>query len=740
MKRPARSLRARLALLTAACVAAPLAVTAAPAQAVVGTPDTSGTSYTHTARIDIGDGLRGCSGTLVHPEWLLTAASCFADDPATSLAVPAGSPALTTVATIGRTDLLTQTGEVRTVVELVPRTDRDVVLARLARPVTNIAPVAISATPPAVGEELRVAGYGRTAEEWSPEKLHVGTFTVDSVSGADVGISGNGEAAVCMGDTGGPALRPTGAGAELVALHSRSHQVGCYGVDAPEGTENTAIDTRVDDLRAWVGSTVNTTRITDFNCDGVEDVAIADPEATVGAHANAGVVRVVHGGGRGTAELTQDLESVPGGAEANDRFGQTLAAFDHNEDGCTDLVVGVPYENLGSAVDAGMVSVLYGAPGGLATGQPALNHEQGAGTGGMAATVSETGDRMGAALAAGHTTAGEPYLLIGVPGEDIEFSGGTDVDAGSVFYLRGAVNLAINQSSAGLGGDPENGDDFGATLAASPQHLAIGVPGEGAGAHADAGGVHVLTHALNAAGVPAEIGVVNQGLDWVGGAAEAGDRFADALAAAPYRPAGSAAATDSFFFVGVPGEDTTVGGTNRADAGGVYNFRVTAGGAITEHSAIWQGADGVTGAQENGDRFGAALAAANLRPSEVTGASDLVVAVGTAGEDIGGVVDAGAIQTFAPLGVIGDTDVWVEPGLAGLPGGPGAGQQVGKNIHATGRHLYVGMPYGPAPFGAMHAVPWANARGGPEPSPVTTHQPGQGGLPAVGVRFGWAMQ
>ncbi|WP_328843047.1 hypothetical protein [Streptomyces sp. NBC_00258] len=37
----------------------------------------------------------------------------------------------------------------------------------------------------------------------------------------------------------------------------------------------------------------------DFNGDGQRDVAIADPEATVAGHADAGAVHVVYGSGKG---------------------------------------------------------------------------------------------------------------------------------------------------------------------------------------------------------------------------------------------------------------------------------------------------------------------------------------------------------------------------------------------------------------------------------------------------------
>lgn len=441
--------------------------------AVTGPEVPSGdTTYAYTAQVVVGDHDRGCSGVLVDTEWLLTAASCFADNPATSLAVPAGKPQRKTTATIGRNDLSAGNGAVREIVELVPRTDRDVVLARLNRPVTNIAPVALATAAPTTGEELRFTGYGRTKTEWAPLKPHTGALSVNSSSATAATVTGKDGVAACMGDTGGPVVRVTGGAHQLVALTSQSAQGGCFGTDET-ATGTGGVAARVDDLASWMDSKVGAPSVTDFNCDGVEDIAIADPKAAVGGHTGAGLVRVVYGGGKGTAEISQDLDWVPGASEDGDWFGETLATVDYGEDGCTDLVVGTPAEAPGTVADAGMADILHGAPNGLGTGAKKNTHfEQGSGAGAIGAGAVETGDRMGQALAAGTTTAGEPFLVIGSPGESI----GSVAKAGAFFYVRGTTNMSVHQDTTDVAGASEADDGFGSVITADANHIAVGAP------------------------------------------------------------------------------------------------------------------------------------------------------------------------------------------------------------------------------------------------------------------------
>ncbi|WP_084713377.1 FG-GAP-like repeat-containing protein [Streptacidiphilus rugosus] len=252
------STSAARAVFTAAILSTALTasvLTMSNASALAGDPVAAG-AYAYSAKLVIGEGdtQRACSGTLVDPQWVLTAASCFADTP--GMAVAAGPPKLSTTVTVGRTDLSTSAGAVTTVTELVPRADRDVVMAKLAHRVLDVAPARIAATAPSPGEQLRATGFGRTKDEWVPDLLHSSLFSVQSVSGSDVALAAGSQGAViCKGDAGGPLVREQGGSVEVAAVNSRSWQGGCLGTADTE-TRTDAVSSRVDDLGSWIKDTV----------------------------------------------------------------------------------------------------------------------------------------------------------------------------------------------------------------------------------------------------------------------------------------------------------------------------------------------------------------------------------------------------------------------------------------------------------------------------------------------------
>ena len=221
---------------------AAVAVAAAPASAVSGGAAMTGTEFAFLAKIRFGE-RAGCTAALVDPQWLITARSCVAPDGRVS----AGAPAEPAAATVGSTDLATG-GQARTVLEVVPHPDRNVVLARLSAAVTGVSPVPLATVAPAAGDVLRVAGFGRTGTGWAPDRAQGAAFTVRSAAGGTVELGG-GAASLCQGDAGAPMLRAATGGPALAAVAATSSQAGC--LDSAGGGD-TAGATRVDDLGAWV--------------------------------------------------------------------------------------------------------------------------------------------------------------------------------------------------------------------------------------------------------------------------------------------------------------------------------------------------------------------------------------------------------------------------------------------------------------------------------------------------------
>ncbi|MEU0786668.1 FG-GAP and VCBS repeat-containing protein [Streptomyces sp. NPDC006173] len=105
----------------------------------------------------------------------------------------------------------------------------------------------------------------------------------------------------------------------------------------------------------------------DFNGDGYADIAVGMPDATVDGKAKAGYISVIYGGpqspSQSTGVISQAEAGIPGTPEAGDRFGSSVAPVDVNGDGVFELVVGASGESLTSdqLKDEGTVTVLDGS-------------------------------------------------------------------------------------------------------------------------------------------------------------------------------------------------------------------------------------------------------------------------------------------------------------------------------------------------------------------------------------------
>ncbi|GAB3998727.1 hypothetical protein GCM10029992_25360 [Glycomyces albus] len=183
----------------------------------------------------------------------------------------------------------------------------------------------------------------------------------------------------------------------------------------------------------------------DFDGDGQVDLAIADPDATVGSAARSGAVHIAYGDGRRQSISQADI--ADNDTADGDRFGYSLDSTDWNGDGCADLFVGVPFENWSNntEAEAGVVVYIPGSPSGLATDQAATWSQASLG-----ADIIEPGDRFGFDLAAGIDTAGEPFLVVGAPGENTITAEGVELDhIGRVVYVRPGGAVDFDQRSPG---------------------------------------------------------------------------------------------------------------------------------------------------------------------------------------------------------------------------------------------------------------------------------------------------
>ena len=155
--------------------------------------------------------------------------------------------------------------------------------------------------------------------------------------------------------------------------------------------------------------------------DTYDDLAIGIPFEAIGPVVNAGGVSVFFGSSTGllvTGRFDDQFwrrmnRGIDGTATTGERFGTSLTAGDFNGDGYQDLAIGVPYETVGGAANAGTVYVLYGGPTGLRGSGSQVWRQENSGVGGL----SEDSDIFGFVLATGDFNHdGFSDLAIGIPG------------------------------------------------------------------------------------------------------------------------------------------------------------------------------------------------------------------------------------------------------------------------------------------------------------------------------------